>query len=87
MAQKKECWNCLHYATYYTKGYTCFYKEKFGSCSVSNSIVENHDGCENWIRKYSVGKRRKAAALKALIDATETLNVIKQILSEDRDEL
>lgn len=85
MAQKKECWNCRYYSTYYSKTFTGLYKEKFGRCAQSNSIVTNH--CEKWDNKYPVEKRRKVAAISALVDITETLKIIKQILTDDKDEL
>ena len=87
MALKKECFNCRNYTAYYIKGYSCFIKEKFGRCSVCRDVVKNHSACDKWISKYPVNKKRKSSAIKALEDAIGNIQIIKQILSEEKDEL
>lgn len=87
MSLRKECFNCRNYTAYYSKGYSCFIKEKFGKCQICHNIVENHNACDKWASKYPVRKRRKVVAITALENAIGDIQIIKQILSEDKDEL
>lgn len=81
----KKCMNCASYTGYYTKGYSCFLREKLGKCSKHDKIVDGHELCEYWRRKiYS--HRRKAVALRTLDEALANIALIKQILAEEAEE-
>lgn len=83
--KRKNCWNCLRYRAYYTKGLAHFNKEKSGFCSAKNTTVENHGSCEKWYFRSSFGPRRKVVTTKALAELIDLLSGIKQILQEENE--
>lgn len=83
--KRKNCWNCLKYHAYYTKGLAHFKKEKRGLCSASSTVVENHGCCENWCFRSSHASRRKVVTTKALAELIELLSGIQQILREENE--
>lgn len=84
MEKGKECYNCRFYRPLYTKGFCQFDKLDYGFCRAQNDMrVEKHGTCELYQRNFRSVGRRKAVALKKLVEAEEDLHVIRQILSEE----
>ena len=81
--ENKKCWSCYKFKAYYTKGFSCFDKQKNGYCTLHDKITDNQDCCEMW--RYSQLSRtvRKDAAIKSLTEILERLTVIEQIIKEE----
>ena len=84
--KNKNCYNCLRYNAYYTKGICVFNKLDYGLCNIKGETVDKHQCCESWhyntIRRR---KRKKVVALK-LIQALDDVNELKQILADDPED-
>lgn len=83
--ENKKCWSCGRFQRYYTKGYCNFQKEDIGFCSSQNKIVRKDESCKRWNYRQSVRNMRKQMAISSIVDIRSKLEVIEQILTEERE--
>ena len=73
--ENKRCWSCGRFQRYYTKGY----------CSYHNKIVQKDESCKMWYFGQRVRNMRKKMAIDSIVDIRCKLEVIEQILTEERE--
>ena len=83
--ENKKCWSCGRFQRYYTKGYSNFQKEEIGFCSLQNKIVCKGERCKMWNYRQRVRNMRKQMAISSIVDIRSKLEVIEQILIEERE--
>ena len=83
--ENKKCWSCGRFQRYYTKGYCNLHKEEVGFCSLQNKIVSKDENCKMWHYGQRVRNMRKKMAIESIIDIRCKLEVIEQILTEERE--
>ncbi len=83
--ENKKCWSCAKFERYYTKGFCALQKEKVGFCSLQSKIVDKDDSCKMWNFRQRVRNIRKKMAINSIIEIRSKLDVIEQILTEERD--
>ena len=81
--EKKRCWNCFYYASFYTKGDGCFRQEKIGTCNKHNKTVAKQDTCEKWLLRPR--QRAETISMTSLAEISEHLAELKQILKEEQE--
>ena len=83
--ENKKCWSCGCFQRYYTKGYCNLQKEEVGFCSSENKIVRKDESCTNWNYRQRVRNVRKQMAITSIVDIRSKLEVIEQILTEEKE--
>ena len=83
--ENKKCWSCGRFQRYYTKGYCNLQKEEVGLCSFQNKIVSTGESCKMWNYRQRVRNMRKQMAISSIVDIRSKLEVIEQILTEERE--
>ena len=83
--ENKKCWSCGRFQRYYTKGYGNLHKEEVGFCSLLNKIVSKDESCKMWNYRQKVRNMRRQTAISSIVDICDKLNVIEQILTEERE--
>ena len=83
--ENKKCWSCGRFQSYYTKGYCNLKKEEVGFCSLQNKIVGKGESCKMWNYRQRVRNMRKQMAISSIVDIRSKLEVIEQILTEERE--
>ncbi|MCH5146531.1 MAG: hypothetical protein J1F61_00825 [Clostridiales bacterium] len=83
--ENKKCWSCGRFQRYYTKGYGNLHKEDIGFCTSQNKIVCKDEGCKMWNYRQKVRNMRKQMAISSIVDICSKLEVIKHILTEERE--
>ena len=82
--ENKKCWSCGRFQRYYTKGHCNLQKEEIGFCSSQNKIVCKDGSCKMWNYRQRVRNMRKQMAISSIVDIRSKLEVIEQILTEER---
>lgn len=82
--ENKKCWSCGRFQRYYTKGYCNFQKEEVGFCSSQNKIVGIDESCKMWNYRQRVRHMRRQMAISSIVDIRSKLEVIEQILTEEK---
>ena len=77
-----KCYGCSHFTAYYTKAYCCFLRTDCGHCSVTDSTVKKHYGCEGFKPSYHRHALKRGAVINELAVALTKLNAGKLILDE-----
>ena len=83
--ENKKCWSCGRFDRYYTKGYCILKKEDVGFCSSQNRIVYKDESCKMWNYRQKVRNMRKQMAISSIIDIHGKLEVIEQVLTEEKE--
>lgn len=83
--ENKKCWSCGRFQRYYTKGYSNFQKEEVGFCSSQSKIVCKNESCKMWNYRQRIRNMRKQMAITSIVDIRSKLEVIEQILIEERE--
>ena len=83
--ENKRCLSCGRFQRYYTMGYCNLQKEEVGFCSLQNKIVHKDESCTMWNYGQRVRNMRKQMAINSIIDIRSKLEVIEQILTEERE--
>lgn len=83
--ENKKCWSCGRFHRYYTKGYSNFQKEEVGFCSSQSKIVCKNESCKMWNYRQRIRNMRKQMAITSIVDIRSKLEVIEQILIEERE--
>ncbi len=83
--ESKKCWSCGRFQRYYTKGYCSLQKEEIGFCSLQNKIVCKDESCKRWNYRQNVRNMRKQMAIGSIVDIRNKIEVIEQILAEERE--
>lgn len=83
--ENKKCWSCGRFQRYYTKGYCNFQKEQIGFCSSQNKIVCKNESCKMWNYRQRVRNMRKQMAISSIVQIRNKLEVIEQILTEEKE--
>ena len=83
--ENKKCWSCGRFQRYYTKGYSNFQKEEVGFCSSQSKIVCKNESCKMWNYRQRIRNMRKHMAITSIVDIRSKLEVIEQMLIEERE--
>ena len=83
--ENKKCWSCGRFQRYYTKGYSTLQKEDVGFCSFKGKIVCKDESCKMWNYRQKLRNMRKQSAISSIVDIRDKLNVIEQILTEEKE--
>lgn len=83
--ENKKCWSCGRFQRYYTKGDSNFQKEEVGFCSSQSKIVCKNESCKMWNYRQRIRNMRKQMAITSIVDIRSKLEVIEQILIEERE--
>lgn len=83
--ENKKCWSCGRFQRFYTKGFCNLQKEDFGLCSSHNKIVRKDESCKTWQYCQRIRNMRKRMAINSIVDIRSRLEVIEQILTEERE--
>ena len=83
--ENKRCWSCGRFQRYYTRGYCNFQKEDVGFCNLQDKIVCKDESCKAWSYLQRVRNMRKQMAISSIVDIHGKLEVIEQILTEERE--
>ena len=83
--ENKKCWSCGRFQRYYIKGYNNFQKEEVGFFSYQNKIVCKNESCKMWNYRQRVRNMRKQMAISSIVDIRTKLEVIEQILIEEKE--
>ena len=83
--ENRKCFSCGRFQRYYTKGYSNFQKEEIGFCSFHNKIVCKDKSCKMWNYRQRVRNMRKQMAISSIVDIRSKLEVIEQVLTEERE--
>ena len=83
--ENKKCWSCGRFQRYYTKGYSNCQKEEVGFCSSQSKIVCKNESCKMWNYRQRIRNMRKQMAITSIVDIRSKLEVIEQILIEERE--
>ena len=81
----KKCVDCRFYRAYYIKGYQKFDRLKKGVCvrdSLDDTVTENREACENYLKKIPKEFIHKTMAMMRLDKIAEDMQAIRQIIEE-----
>ncbi|MCH5147082.1 MAG: hypothetical protein J1F61_03625 [Clostridiales bacterium] len=80
----KKCYNCRYYKALYTKGIIEFNKLTLGLCrKQDNKLIEDKHGCcEHFTGSFYRIRLTKKVALNKLLEMSESVQAIRQILDE-----
>lgn len=81
--KKNQCYRCLYFRYYYTKGRTKYDKTKLGHCGKNEATVGIHDGCGHYQLRTKLSYGQRFAKLR-LNDLLNEITEIRKIL-EDAD--
>ena len=83
--ENKKCWSCGRFQRYYIKGFCNFQKQDIGFCSLQNKNVCKDESCKMWNYRQRVRNMRKQMAISSIVDIHSKLEVIEQVLTEERE--
>ena len=79
---EKYCWSCGNFRQFYSKGYCCFTKTDYGTCSKKLHVTEKHETCELWRMRPRPYPIKNAVIVRSLEEALVHIAEIKEILED-----
>ncbi len=81
---EKYCWSCGNFRPFYTKGFCCFTKTDYGTCSLRTHVKEKHETCEFWRMRPHSYPVKNAVIVRSLEEALVHIAAIKEILEDKK---
>ncbi len=83
--ENNQCFRCMYFSRYYTKGVRKFNRTKLGWCTVKQDSVKFDGNCDKFFSKPYIGKPSKSI-WRALSDLLTQISEIRAIIEEDKNE-
>lgn len=83
--ENNQCFRCVFFSRYYTKGVRNFNRTKLGWCTVKRDTVKSDGNCDRYDSKPYMGKPSKSI-WRALSDLLTQISEIRAIIEEDKNE-
>lgn len=81
----KTCSKCRYFTAYYKKAYSCFLRTDCGNCNKKLQTVEKRSSCEEW-QYFKPMPRKKGLVVRDLNNLMASINAIKLILEEEKEQ-